>query len=95
MNESDESLAELLTLNASVDRDGTIVYRDQSGSIHRRYGPAVIQTNGYMAWVQHNRYHREDGPAIIYQHNGRQSFYLNGIALTEHQFDERVRSITS
>lgn len=34
-------------------------------SLHRIDGPAYISTT-YEEWVQNNRTHREDGPAVIY-----------------------------
>ena len=47
--------------------------------IHRETeeGPALILSNGYMAWYKDGNLHREDGPAVIHP-DGYEEFYNNG-----------------
>ena len=52
LDESDESLAELLTLTREVDADGTIRYLNSAGQRHRTHGPAVILPNGDLHWFR-------------------------------------------
>ena len=77
LDESDESLAELLTLTREVDADGTIRYLNSAGQRHRRHGPAVILPNGTEYWCQHGDRHRVDGPAVIYP-DGTEYWYQHG-----------------
>jgi hypothetical protein len=37
----------------------------------------VILPNGNQYWYRNDMYHRDDGPALIYQ-DGTQKWYLNG-----------------
>ena len=62
MNEpdlSDAALAELLTLTAEVNENGTIIYRNHLGQKHRTLGPAVIHVDGTQLWYQNGMCHRE------------------------------------
>ena len=55
LDESDESLAELLTLTCVVDELGaisTIRYLNSEGQLHRVHGPAVIYNDGRKRWFQ-------------------------------------------
>lgn len=63
--ESDDSLAELLTLTCEVDEWGAIRYRNSEGELHRVCGPAVIYPDGSEWWYQRGQIHREDGPAAM------------------------------
>ena len=51
LDESDESLAELLTLTRVV-WSGFTIYTNSEGVRHRVLGPAVIHTNGSTHWYQ-------------------------------------------
>ena len=77
MNESNDAVAELLTLTVEVDNYGTRTYRNSSGERHRHHGPAVECANGTKAWYQNDQPHRTDGPAIEWG-NGDKSWWLNG-----------------
>ena len=52
LDESDEILAELLTLTRVVDELGTIRYLNSEGQLHRVHGPAVIYKDGRKRWFQ-------------------------------------------
>ena len=52
LDESDEILAELLTLTCVVDELGTIMYLNSEGQLHRVHGPAVICKDGRKRWFQ-------------------------------------------
>lgn len=38
--------------------------RDEDGRLHSEDGPAVEWSDGTKFWMQHDQYHRLDGPAI-------------------------------
>ena len=77
LDESDESLAELLTLTCEVGADGTIIYRNSEGQPHRIHGPAVIYNDRKLAWYSNGQIHRADGPAVIFP-DGYRAWYSNG-----------------
>ena len=85
MMDSSDALAELLTLTLTVDQWGDRIYRNSSGQLHRRYGPAVEWANGYKVWYLNDQIHRIDGPAIEYA-TGTRVWYLNGQQLSEEEF---------
>lgn len=86
----DAALAELLTLNASINEYGDTIFRNYLGHLHRIHGPAVVTQVGGEYWYRDNILHRTDGPAMIH-HTGECGWYIDGIALTEKDFNERVR----
>ena len=49
----------------------------EEGRLHREDGPAIICSDGLVAWYREGRLHREDGPAICCE--GYQGWFLNGI----------------
>ena len=63
----------------TVDGEGTAHwYKDAKCKVwHRENGPAVVGSNGYMAWWQNGQRHRVDGPAIVYS-DGPKEWYQNG-----------------
>ena len=92
-NLSDEALAELLSLNVGVNGNGTTMYRNHLGQLHRTLGPAVILVDGGgQLWYQNGRRHRTDGPAVV-DDNGYREWWLNGEHLTEREWDERIKSL--
>ena len=58
--------------------------------LHRVDGPAVESTGGGKYWYQNGFLHREDGPAIIFE-DGDKRWYINGKALTEAEFNQKVK----
>ena len=50
----------------------------------------VVTDDGDQYWYLDGKYHREDGPAIIYA-DGEQAWYLNDIELTEQEFNNHNR----
>ena len=85
-------------LNGKLHReDGPAVeYTDggkfwvRDGKYHREDGPAIEFANGDKYWYRDGELHREDGPAIEYA-DGDRLWYLNGIQLTEVEFNNRVK----
>lgn len=61
------------------------------GQQHRDDGPAVVDSNGNLEWYRHGKRHRTDGPAKIYHYFER--WFVNGIELTEDEFDRYVDQI--
>ena len=77
MNESNDAVAELLTLTLTVDQWGDRIYRNSSGQRHRIWGPAVEYPDGTRMWYQNDQPHRTDGPAVECA-DGYKEWWLNG-----------------
>ena len=60
-----------------IQKDGTKVWKNDNGNLHREDGPAVIFPDGIQQWHINGKLHREDGPAAIYS-DGTQFWYING-----------------
>ena len=58
-----------------------------NGKLHRTDGPAVEWTDGDKFWHLNGKQHREDGPAV--ECNGDESWYINGVELSEQEFNDR------
>ena len=90
MNESNDAVAELLTLTVEVNNYGTRTYRNSSDQLHRRYGPAVECLNGTKVWYINSKLHRTTGPAIEWP-DGARAWYLDGQPLSEKEFHDRLK----
>ena len=90
MNDSNDDLAELLTLVLTVNEFGTRIYSNSQGLRHRVHGPAIEYANGAKYWYLNDRLHRTDGPAMELA-NGAKYWYLDGQQLTEAEFNERLK----
>ena len=88
-SESDEILAELLTLTCVVDELGTIRYLNSEGQLHRVHGPAVIYKDGAEYWFQDGLRHSTYGPAVIYA-DGISFWYLHGDSMSEPEWKRAV-----
>ena len=62
----------------------------QNGQLHRTDGPAIINRRRDKYWYQYNRLHRIDGPAIVWD-DGDEWWYINGVLLTEAEFNQAVK----
>ena len=80
-SETDQSLAEMLTLTRGVV-DGITKYFNSAGRLHRIHGPAVIHPDGSEVWYRNGDLHRTDGPAVTYP-SGRQAWYVDGSWISE------------
>lgn len=87
--------------------DGSKVWKNKSGKLHREDGPALIHPNGSSFWYKDGYLHRLDGPAVVY--NGSRSalvllpvvpgeclqleryYYIEGVYHTKHEFDEYIK----
>lgn len=67
------------------DGEGEYWYQDDVPS---RLGglPAVIRPNGYRAYMEYGKFHRVDGPAIVYP-DGSECYYLNDILMTKEEYE--------
>ena len=66
--------------------DGTKIWRNERGEIHREDGPAVIYPNGKQCWYINGKFHREDGPAFI-SYGGTSvhyEYWFNNKHISEH-----------
>src|SRR3990167_8892773 len=59
----------------AVDNEGTIIWRNLDGQLHRRDGPAIEWANGDKEWWLNDQHHREDGPAVE-RANGDKEWWL-------------------
>ena len=89
LDESDESLAELLTLTREVNVYGTVRWRNSRGDLHRAHGAAVIYTDGSEYWYQDGLRHSIYGPAVIYA-DGPILWYLHGDIMSEPEWKRAV-----
>jgi hypothetical protein len=71
------ALFEALSLECRIDEYGFVCYRNSNGELHRVYGPAIENPDGYRAWYQNGQLHRLDGPAIEWA-DSRRAWWQNG-----------------
>ena len=64
----------------------------QNGQHHRIDGPAIEWCGGTKIWYQYDIRHRTDGPAIEWA-SGFKEWYINGVGLTEAEFNQRVKHV--
>ena len=62
-------------------QDGTLVWYNECGLIHRNGNPAVIYYDGDQEWWVNDLCHRIDGPAVIYAKGGYE-WWINGREIT-------------
>ena len=72
------ALIEELCLIRQEHENGTVIYRNHLGEIHRVHGPAEVWPDGTQYWVQNGLPHRTDGPAAIFA-DGTEIWYRNGV----------------
>ena len=61
-------------LVSTVDKNGTVSYRNGLGQLHREDGPAVEWSTGTRFWYRNGKRHRDDGPAIEWEAGGQEWF---------------------
>jgi hypothetical protein len=66
-NESQKKIRNLLKLERAkpVELPDGIFWKLPDGTIHRKFGPAVIQSDGQEVWYRNGQIHRKNAPAII------------------------------
>lgn len=64
----------------ATDSSGTI-WLSKDFNVHREAAPAIIWSRGKIAYVSFGKFHRTNGPAIIYP-NGAASWHINGDDIT-------------
>ena len=74
---SEVEVFDALRYRIEVDMRGTRWYYNNAGYLHRTDGPAVVGSNGYLAWWQNGQRHRVDGPAIE-RASGHKEWFQNG-----------------
>ena len=88
---SEQAVFEALKYRTEVDRHGTRRYYNGAGVLHRNGGPAIEYFDGSKRWYQNNRLHRTDGPAAVVDSNGHVEWYINGVEMSEADFNQRVK----
>ena len=71
--------------SVKVFEDGSKIWRNKEGKLHREDGPAVEYTNGRTEYWINGKLHREDGPALE-RANGYKEYYLDGRRYSEKEF---------
>jgi len=74
-------------ITKTVNKHGTIYYKNEKGQFHREDGPAYESLSGDKEWVLNGLCHREDGPAIEYA-DGDKAWCLNDKRYTEQEFND-------
>ena len=62
----------------TIDKFGTIEYKNLKGQYHRLDGPAIEDVDGNKYWYLNAKVHRENGPAVEWN-NGYKAWYINGL----------------
>ena len=60
-----------------IHKDGTKLWRNEKGQLHRTVGPAIEWYTGSKEWIVRGKPHRLNGPAIEHP-DGSKSWYVNG-----------------
>ena len=76
----------------SIDKYGTIRYKNEYKEFHREDGPALERPNGYKVWFKKGSVHREDGPARIFS-DGTIEYWLDNKYCDEKDWEEKVTKI--
>lgn len=71
----------------TVDKHGSIYYKNEKGQLHREDGPAYESSIGDKGWLINGEYNREDGPAYE-SIDGHKAWYIKGKKLTEQEFND-------
>ena len=74
---SEQDVFDALKYRVEVAKDGTRIYYNNAGELHRDEGPAVEYANGRKEWWQNGQLHRTDGPAIINRRRGKYRYQYN------------------
>ena len=74
------------------DNGDIVYYKKDADIVHNPYGAAVIHIGGYKAYCIEGKYHRLDGPAVIYA-NGKEEYFINNKCLTKEQFEIKILKI--
>ena len=87
---SEQEVFNALKYRIEVDDDGSRLYYNTNGELHRTDGPAVEWHNGVKFWYHNDRLHRTGGPAVEWA-NGHKEWWINGVILTEAEFNQAVK----
>ena len=69
--------------------DGTKIWRNRGGQIHRIGGPAIEFSDGSREWYVDGLAHREDGPAIDWK-SGEKRWFIKGEEMSEREFHDHL-----
>ena len=64
-------------MNPKIGSDGSKIWENSQGRLHRDNGPAWEFASGSKCWYKNGKAHREDGPACEWA-NGDKWWYING-----------------
>jgi len=72
-----------------IDKDGSKIYYNSKGEIHRLDGPAIEYIEGIKYWYKEGKLHKVDGPAREYLYEIK-SWYLLDKWLKEKEFNSWI-----
>ena len=87
---SEQAVFDVLKYRVVVNKYGDKLYYNNANQLHRTDGPAIEWSDSTKSWYQYDIRHRTDGPAIEYP-DGDKAWYINGVELTEDEFNLVVK----
>jgi len=90
-----EEPGRLPNLNGAINRNGSRVWTDEYGELHREGNPAIVYQDGGNDWYQHGKLHREDGPAYNYSSSTNHpegQYWINDVELTKDEWIDYLKS---
>ena len=89
---SEQAVFDALKYRIVADCHGNRLYYNKAGLLHRTDGPAIEFSDNSKYWYQNGHLHRENGPAIEYA-DGDKWWFIDGVRLTEAEFNQRVKNV--
>ena len=89
---SHDALIEALSGTIETLDDGSTIYRNSAGALHRVGGPALFHYTGSRVWHQNGLRHRTDGPAIEWG-DGTREWYLQGVRYTKFEYHAALKTL--
>lgn len=68
------------------DKNGDIHYYAK-GILHNENGPAFIGIDGYKEYLVNGKWHRIDGPAIVYSSTKKYEWWINGYRIDNEEMN--------
>ena len=89
---SEQEVFDALKYHIVVDCHGNRFYYNSNGEFHRIDGPAVECPDNSKYWYQYGHLHRTDGAAVELS-IGDKWWFINGVQLTEAEFNQAIKSL--
>ena len=89
---TEAELFDALKYRVMATENGTRIYHNSAGQVHREEGPAVEWTDGTKMWRYNDMLHRTDGPAVEYT-NGTKFWFLYDAQYTESEYYTALKAM--